>query len=91
VGDASFQLKSSQRMTELIGAGASVVLVSHQLQQIVDRCDRVIWLEHGVMKALGPPGEVVAAYAESVGVPVELNDAGAGSGGADPVSGPSAM
>jgi ABC-2 type transport system ATP-binding protein len=90
VGDAAFQLKSGQRMAELIGAGASVVLVSHQLQQIVDRCDRVIWLEHGIMKALGPPGDVVAAYAESVGVPLELNAAGAGSDGPDPVSGPSA-
>jgi ABC-type polysaccharide/polyol phosphate transport system ATPase subunit len=88
VGDASFQMKSSERMTELIGAGASVVLVSHQLQQIVDRCDRVMWLEHGVLKALGPPQEVVAAYAEAVGVPWDSHDKEASLPETGPMPGP---
>jgi len=74
VGDAAFQLKSSERMAELIGSGTSVVLVSHQLQQIVDRCDRAMWLDHGVLKALGPPRQVVAAYAAAVGVPLDLSE-----------------
>lgn len=71
VGDAAFQLKSGQRMAELIGGGTAVVLVSHQLQQVMSRCDRVMWLDHGVVKALGPPREVVAAYAEAQGVPMD--------------------
>ncbi|HTW05919.1 MAG TPA: ABC transporter ATP-binding protein [Acidimicrobiales bacterium] len=69
VGDAAFQVKSSQRMGDLIGAGAAVVLVSHQLGQVMERCDRVLWLDHGVVKALGAPTDVVGAYADAAGVP----------------------
>jgi ABC-type polysaccharide/polyol phosphate transport system ATPase subunit len=84
VGDGSFQVKSGERMAELIGGGTSVVLVSHQLPQIVERCDRVLWLDHGVQRALGPPRQVVTAYAEAEGVPLELPEKKTRSLGTDP-------
>ena len=44
VGDMEFQEKSYARMMELMSHGTTVLLVSHNLDQVRDRCDRVIWL-----------------------------------------------
>jgi lipopolysaccharide transport system ATP-binding protein len=61
-GDAAFYRRSTERMRELMGAGASVLLVSHALQQIQRFCDETIWLEHGSIVMRGPTTEVVKAY-----------------------------
>lgn len=63
VGDAAFQEKSHQRMMELMGGGTTVLFVSHNLDQIREMCNRVIWLEHGHTKMIGETEEVCAAYA----------------------------
>lgn len=62
VGDAAFREKSAARINHLIGNGATVVLVSHDLEQMTSRPDRVLWLEQGSLRAAGPPGDVVGAY-----------------------------
>jgi ABC-2 type transport system ATP-binding protein len=62
VGDADFQAKSSQRMTELINKGAAVVLVSHDMTAVRKLAQKAIWLENGVVKMSGPTEQVVAAY-----------------------------
>jgi ABC-2 type transport system ATP-binding protein len=62
VGDADFQTKSSQRMTELINKGAAVVLVSHDMSAVRRLAQKAIWLENGVVKMSGPTEQVVAAY-----------------------------
>ena len=53
VGDAAFQEKSYARMVELMGHGTTVLLVSHNIEQIRRLCDRVIWLDHGQVRAIG--------------------------------------
>lgn len=63
VGDADFQAKSRRRMTELMSGGATVLFVSHDLSQIREMCNRVIWLEHGRVKLCGEADEVCSAYA----------------------------
>ena len=65
VGDADFQLKSSARMTELIKAGAAVVLVSHDMNAVRKLAQKVIWLENGIVKMSGPAELVVSAYEKS--------------------------
>lgn len=65
VGDANFQAKSRNRMLEMMQGGTTVLFVSHSLQQIRDMCDRVLWLDHGKVKMIGPTQEVCDAYAES--------------------------
>jgi ABC-2 type transport system ATP-binding protein len=62
VGDESFQRKSAERMDQLIASGTAVVLVSHNLEQVLDKAHRVLWLDHGSVRAVGAPAEVVAAY-----------------------------
>lgn len=62
VGDAAFQEKSRKRMMELMGGGTTVLFVSHSLEQIREMCNRVIWLEHGIVKMIGNTDEVCDAY-----------------------------
>ena len=62
VGDANFQAKSSERMQELINAGAAVVLVSHDMKAVRKLAQKAIWLENGVVKMSGPTEQVVSAY-----------------------------
>jgi ABC-2 type transport system ATP-binding protein len=62
VGDANFQAKSSERMQELINAGAAVVLVSHDMNAVRKLAHQAIWLENGVVKMSGPTEQVVSAY-----------------------------
>ena len=62
VGDAAFQEKSYARMVELMGHGTTVLLVSHNIDQIRRLCDRVIWLDHGEVKAIGETQEICDAY-----------------------------
>ena len=62
VGDAAFQEKSYARMMELMSHGTTVLLVSHSIDQVKRLCDRVIWLDHGKIRAVGNTQEICDAY-----------------------------
>lgn len=62
VGDFKFQQKSFQRMKEMIDSGATVVFVSHSIEQIEKMCTKALWLEHGHMKMIGKSKEICKAY-----------------------------
>jgi len=64
VGDESFQLKCFATFDRFKEEGKTVVLVTHQLDLLHRFCDRVLLLEHGVVKAIGPPRDVVEAPPE---------------------------
>jgi ABC-type polysaccharide/polyol phosphate transport system ATPase subunit len=63
VGDAAFQEKCFDRICELKRAGKTLLFVSHVPEMVKHLCDHSLWLEHGSVKAAGPPGEVLEAYA----------------------------
>lgn len=62
VGDMAFQEKSRERMMEMMGSGTTVLFVSHNMAQIREMCSRVVWLDHGTVRMLGPTQEVCNAY-----------------------------
>ncbi len=62
VGDINFQKKCLGKMGDVARAGRTVVLVSHQLNQIRRLCHRVVWIDAGGVRQDGPTHEVVAAY-----------------------------
>lgn len=66
VGDQQFRNRSRRRIDEIRGSAGSVVLVSHAMSEVIDGCDRAIWLDTGVIRAQGDPAEVVEAYESSV-------------------------
>lgn len=65
VGDFKFQQKSRKRIDEMIRQGVTVVLVSHEIEMIEELCHKVIWLEHGKMKAYGNTKEICDQYKRS--------------------------
>ena len=64
VGDEAFQQKCFNRITEFKESGATIIMVSHSLQQIEKMCQRVAWIDHGNIEIIGPPSQVIAAYRE---------------------------
>ena len=46
-GDAEFRVKSHARIEELRKQAGTVFLVAHNLEEVEDTCNRVIWLERG--------------------------------------------
>jgi len=62
VGDINFQKKCLGKMGDVARAGRTVVLVSHQLNQIRRLCQRVVWIDDGSIRQDGPTHEVVSAY-----------------------------
>jgi lipopolysaccharide transport system ATP-binding protein len=64
-GDAYFVAKSKTRVENMISGGCTMLLVSHSMQQVLELCDRVMWLEHGAIRMQGDPLEVVKAYEQA--------------------------
>lgn len=62
VGDERFQKKSYERMMQLMGGGTTVLMVSHNLEQIREMCSRVIWLNKGQVQMKGDTNAVCDAY-----------------------------
>ena len=62
VGDIAFQQKSENKMRSMITGGTTVLFVSHSIEQIKKLCDRVVWLDHGSIKKIGPALEVCEEY-----------------------------
>jgi ABC-2 type transport system ATP-binding protein len=62
VGDAPFQLKSEQKMMNMINNGVTVLFVSHSEVSIKKICRKLLWIDHGEMKMIGGVDEVMDAY-----------------------------
>lgn len=67
VGDEGFQRKCLARINHFRGSDKAIVFVSHDLGAVRQLCDRVIWIEDGIVMAEGPAHEVVARYLVRVG------------------------
>lgn len=66
VGDARFQEKCLEKLSEFKKKGVTTIIVSHDMASIKGLCDRVMWLENGKVKMIGEPGEVIHAYLECI-------------------------
>jgi lipopolysaccharide transport system ATP-binding protein len=62
VGDVLFQEKCLNRMHEIREKGTTMVFVSHNMIAVQNVCSRVIWLDHGKVRAVGEPEEVISKY-----------------------------
>lgn len=62
VGDAAFQQKCRQRMQDMLAGGTTLLLVSHNMNDIKRLCDHAVWLDKGVCRMAGGVEEVCAAY-----------------------------
>jgi lipopolysaccharide transport system ATP-binding protein len=71
VGDINFQKKCLGKMGEVAKGGRTVVLVSHQLNQIRRLCERVAWVDGGSIHLAGGTHEVVSAYESAMSSAVQ--------------------
>lgn len=62
VGDEAFQRKSEARVAEQVAAGATLVLVSHDLTLVERTCERVLVLDAGRVRFDGPASEALERY-----------------------------
>lgn len=62
VGDRDFRQRSEARIRAIRDNAGTVFLVSHSMKSIRDTCNRVIWINKGVLEMDGDPDEVITAY-----------------------------
>ena len=61
-GDAAFQQKAFDRVTQLVRRQIPVVVVSHQLEAITTLCTHALLLDRGRVVRQGTPHECISAY-----------------------------
>lgn len=62
VGDAHFKAKAIEVMLKRLNGDQTIVLVSHNPEQVDALCDRAVWIEDGTIHAIGDTAEVVKKY-----------------------------
>ncbi|MBX5447704.1 MAG: ABC transporter ATP-binding protein [Acidothermus cellulolyticus] len=62
VGDEEFQRRCFDHLAKLRRRGVTIIFVSHSMPLVQTLCDRVAWIDRGVLRAEGDPSEVVDAY-----------------------------
>jgi lipopolysaccharide transport system ATP-binding protein len=65
VGDLEFQKRCLGKMQEVSNSGRTIVLVSHQMNQIRRLCQRCLWIDDGKIRLSGSTLEVLSAYESS--------------------------
>jgi ABC-2 type transport system ATP-binding protein len=66
VGDEAFQRKCSEKFADLKAEGKTIVLVSHGMATVQNICDQVAWFEHGHLKKIGTPRDIIEEYTGTV-------------------------
>lgn len=61
-GDSIFQKKSGRKLEELIEGGASLIFVSHAINNLRKYCSKTILLEQGRVVKIGPTEEIIKLY-----------------------------
>ena len=62
VGDQVFRRKSREVMEQKMQSGDTMVLVSHNVEDIKNLCQRVIWLDEGIVRMEGAPVDVIPHF-----------------------------
>lgn len=63
VGDVMFQKKCERRIDSLIkDHGVTVLIVSHNTDQVERLCNKAIWIEKGHVRTVGPASKVCETY-----------------------------
>ena len=66
VGDASFQIKCIERMTQLVRDGHTLLFVSHSLPVVRNVCRRALLLDQGRVVEIGEVDQVLDRYLQDV-------------------------
>jgi ABC-type polysaccharide/polyol phosphate transport system ATPase subunit len=61
-GDARFFDKAIERVTSMMNRTKIVVVASHSNFTITKFCNKVLWMDKGEVRALGPVDEVIPMF-----------------------------
>ena len=62
VGDYRFQQKCQNRIQQMREGGTTILFVSHSISQVLEVCNKVVWLEKGHLKMQGDAEEICKIY-----------------------------
>lgn len=62
VGDLAFRNKCIERIQKLMAGGVTILFVTHDISTLQLLCSRVVWLDHGRVRAIGDPVRVSQDY-----------------------------
>jgi lipopolysaccharide transport system ATP-binding protein len=62
VGDGAFAERSSQRLRNLVDESEILVIASHTRELLEETCNKIVWLEHGLIRKVGPTQEILSEY-----------------------------
>ena len=65
VGDFRFQEKCERRIQNMMDGETTILFVSHNINQVEKLCNKIVWLEKGVVKAFGDAKEIANEYRKS--------------------------
>ena len=66
IGDEAFTRKCADRFAEFRRVGKTMLLVGHEAAVVERWCDEAVWLDHGVIRALGAPHKVIDLYRQAM-------------------------
>jgi lipopolysaccharide transport system ATP-binding protein len=66
VGDLAFALKCHRKMSEFRQSGGTVILVTHSTQAIRNMCNKVMWIESGIINGVGDVHQICDLYEKKV-------------------------
>lgn len=66
VGDIQFKQKCEDKIQKMLDKGVTVVLVSHDMNQVETLCDRVLWIEKGKIKKIAKAKEICEEFKNSL-------------------------
>jgi lipopolysaccharide transport system ATP-binding protein len=61
-GDESFQRKCRTRMNGFRIRRTPSIIASHSMDTLLSLCERVIWLDHRAVHAIGAERDVISEY-----------------------------
>jgi len=64
VGDLTFQHKCLEKIRAIAQSGRTIILVSHNIREVLDMCNRFLLLEKGRIKALDSNPDLVMEYVD---------------------------
>ncbi len=62
VGDNKFMIKSLDRIKSILSKGTTLLFVSHSNDQVIQMCNKALWLDKGRIKMFDTPEKVCSAY-----------------------------
>jgi ABC-type polysaccharide/polyol phosphate transport system ATPase subunit len=66
VGDLGFQEKCVDSLKQLKSRGTTIVLVTHEMEDVESHCDRAMLIENGRVDAIGDPAEVTGHFIDVI-------------------------